>query len=79
MKPVTGKHIFDPLDSHVRENRRGAMARIKRRYNLKRTPTENLPDGKMSAGARNFVDNVWHPRIRPFLVMAGFRRIANIG
>jgi hypothetical protein len=73
-----GKYIFDTLQLHVRKNRRGAIARIKRRYNLKLTPTENLPGRRMTAGQRNFVDQVWQPRIRPTLVTAGFRRIANI-
>lgn len=73
-----GKWIFDALDQHVRNNRRGAIARIKRRYNLKLTPTENLPGKKMTAGQRQFIDQVWQPRIRPVLVSAGFRRIANI-
>lgn len=77
--PVTpGKWIFDALDQHVRNNRRGAIARIKRRYNFKLTPTENLPGKKMTASQRQFVDQVWQPRIRPVLVSAGFRRIANI-
>jgi hypothetical protein len=73
-----GKHIFDALALHVRKNRRGAIARIKRRYNLKLTPTENLPGRRMTSGQRNFVDQVWQPRIRPALLTAGFRRIANI-
>ena len=73
-----GKYIFDALQLHVRKNRRGAIARVKRRYNLKLTPTENLPGRKMTAGQRNFVEQVWQPRIRPTLLTAGFRRIANI-
>lgn len=77
--PPPAKHIFDALDDCVRKNRRGAIARIKRRYNLKRTPTENLPGGKMTAGQRRFLENVWQPRVRSALVRAGFRRIANIG
>lgn len=78
LQVAPGKFIFDALDLHVRKNRRGAMARIKRRYNLKRTPTENLPGGKMTAGQKLFVEQIWEPRVRPTLVAAGFRRIANI-
>jgi hypothetical protein len=73
------KFIFDSLSEYVGRNRRGAMARIKRRYNPKLGPTDNLPGGKMTSGQRRFVDQIWQPRVRPVLVRAGFRRIANIG
>lgn len=73
-----GKYIFDGLAAHIRNNRRGAIARLKRRYNPRLTPTENLPRGKMTAGQKRFISQVWEPRMRPKLVAAGFRRIANI-
>jgi hypothetical protein len=73
-----GKNIFDSLAVYVRQNRRGAIARVKRRYNPTRTPTENLPRGKMTEGQKQFVTAVWEPRVRPTLVAAGFRRVANI-
>jgi hypothetical protein len=74
-----GKFIFDSLSAYVGTNPRGAVAKIRRRYNPKRGPNDNLPGGKMTPGQRRFVDQVWHPRVRPALVRAGFRRIANIG
>jgi hypothetical protein len=73
-----GKFIFDTLALHIRTNRRGSIAKIKRRYNPQRSATENLPGGKMTIGQRRFVEQVWQPRVRPLLVRAGFRRIANI-
>src|SRR5258705_1061248 len=73
-----GKSLFDTLVLHIRMNRRGSMAKIRRRYNPKRSATENLPGGKMTAGPRRLVEQVWQPRVRPVLVLAGFRRIANI-
>ena len=74
-----GKFIFDSLRKYVSTNRRGSIAKIKRRYNPKLGPNDNLAGGKMTAGQRQFVDQVWQPRVRPVLVRAGFRRIANIG
>jgi hypothetical protein len=73
-----GKFIFDNLSGYLGTNRRGAIARIKRRYNPKLGPNENLPGGKMTSGQKQFVDQVWQPRVRPALVRAGFRRMANI-
>jgi hypothetical protein len=73
-----GKFVFDALVLHIRKNRRGSLTKIKRRYNPKLSAIENLPGGKMTAGQRRFVEQVWQPRVRPVLVLAGFRRIANI-
>jgi hypothetical protein len=78
-KAAPGKFIFDSLSKYVQTNRRGAIAKIKRRYNPKLGANENLPGGKMTAGQRRFVEQVWQSRMRPVLVRAGFRRIANIG
>jgi len=74
-----GKFIFDSLRKRIGTNRRGAMAKIRRRYNPRLGPNENLPGGKMTSGQKRFVEQVWQPRVRPVLVRAGFRRIANIG
>lgn len=73
-----GKFIFDALSAHVRKNEKGAIAKIKKHYKASLSPDENLPDGKMTPGQRRFVDQVWQPRMRPMLIGAGFRRIANI-
>jgi len=73
-----GKFVFDAVALHLRKNRRGAIAKIKRRYNPKLSATENLPGGKMTVGQKRFVEQIWQRRVRPALVGAGFRRIANI-
>jgi hypothetical protein len=78
LKVQPGKFVFDTVALHVRKNRRGAIAKIKRRYNPKLSATENLPGGKMTIGQKRFVEQIWQRRVRPALVGAGFRRIANI-
>ena len=71
------KYLFDGIASHVERNS-GAMRKIKRRYKPHRTPVENLPGGKMTSAQRVFVDKVWQPNLRPWLVAAGFHRVATI-
>ena len=72
------KFIFDAVAVHLRENSVG-LRRIKRNYRMKRTPTENLPGGRMNEGQRFFVDKVWVPNLRPRLIAVGFRRVSSIG
>jgi hypothetical protein len=78
LKVQPGKFLFDAVALHLRKNRRGAIAKIKRRYNPELSATENLPGGKMTIGQKRFVEQIWQRRVRPALVVAGFRRIANI-
>jgi hypothetical protein len=76
---IPAAHLFDPVVSHLRDLEGGPLAQVCRNYDPERTPLENLPGGKMNAGQRFFVDNVWRPRLRPLLVAAGFWRVAAIG
>lgn len=39
---------------------------------------DNLPDGKLSAGQRNFVNLVWQAKVRPQLASAGFWRVTTL-
>src|SRR5258705_1809884 len=78
LKVQPGKFVFDTVALHVRKNRRGAIAKIKRRYNPNLSASENLPGGKMTLGQKRFVEQIWQRRVRPALVVAGFRRIANV-
>jgi hypothetical protein len=70
---------FDAVVAHLRDRPDGPLQQIARAYDPTRTPHENLPDGKVSAGGRLFVDRVWQPRVRPLLVAAGFHRVAAVG
>ncbi len=71
------RFLFDGIDHYLRKNSRG-LHQVKRRYQPGRTPVANLPGGRMTPGQRHFVDKVWQPKLRPWLVAAGFRRMASI-
>jgi hypothetical protein len=73
------KYFFDSLSSTLRTGPEDPFDRVGRLYDPERTPIENLPGGKMTAAQTHFAEYVWVPRVRPPLVRAGFRRIANIG
>ena len=71
------KFLFDTIDRHLRQ-KSPALRVIQRRYRPERTPLANLPGGKMNAGQRHFVEKIWEPKLRPWLVAAGFRRMGSI-
>jgi hypothetical protein len=71
------KFLFDAIDYYLRKNSPG-LRQLKRRYRPQRTPIANLPDGRMNAGQRHFVEKIWEPNLRPWLVQAGFRRVDSI-
>jgi hypothetical protein len=73
------KYLFDDLAVKVEEAAAVEIGILERDYDPAREPRENLPGERMTAGQRWFVERVWEPRVRPQLVTAGFRRIANIG
>ena len=77
--PATpSRNLFDAIVRGVRDDTHGRLARLSSTYDPALTPEENLPGGKMSAVQRQFVDNVWHPVVKPRLVAAGFWRIATV-
>jgi hypothetical protein len=75
--PVPAKYLFDKILRAVA--RGGQLMQVARDYDPALEPVANLPGGCINAGQRAFVENVWQPRMRPCLVSAGFRRIANVG
>jgi len=77
--PLPPRYLFDAVVADVRSIAAERIAAVARRFDPDRTPLENLPGGRLTAGQRFFVEQVWQPRVRPMLVGAGFRRIANIG
>ncbi len=78
--PITApmRGLFDPVVELVRTDPEGRFTRMARRYDASRTPVQNLPGARMTAGQRHFVENVWRPRIRPGLVSAGFWQLTTI-
>jgi hypothetical protein len=72
-------HLFDFVVSHLLSLEGGPLTQVCRNFDPERTPLENLPGGKMNAGQRFFVENVWRPRLRPQLVAAGFWRVTTVG
>jgi hypothetical protein len=76
--PAPASHLFDHLASRLATDPEGAMARLGGEYDPRLEPVENLPGGRMTAGQRAFVENVWRLSVRPWLVASGFRRMANV-
>ncbi len=72
------RDLFGAVVAYLRDQPDGPLQQIARAYDPGRTPHENLPGGKVSAGGRYFIDKVWQPRVRPLLAAAGFRRVAAI-
>jgi len=62
----------------VQQDAQRRLTRISSTYDPTLTPEENLQGGRLNAGQRQFVENVWHPILKPRLVRAGFWRIATV-
>jgi hypothetical protein len=71
--------LFDHVVEYVQKDPSGPVHSAARAFDPARDPLENLPGGRLSAGQRAFLENVWRPRVRPRLVAAGFWRAANLG
>jgi hypothetical protein len=76
--PLPAKFLFDFIVDHLESEPSGILRRVSQSYDPGLTPVQNLPGGKTSPAQRAFVERVWEPILRPRLVAAGFRRIANI-
>ena len=72
------RYIFDEVVRQLESGRRGQLREVGELYDPTLTPYENLPGRRMTPGQQAFVDRVWVPRVRPRLVAAGFRRVADI-
>jgi hypothetical protein len=68
------RHMFDALAAGLRV----PAARVGQRFDPDLAPLEQLPGGALNEGQRAFVENTWRRQVRPHLVSAGYRRIANI-
>lgn len=77
--PGPPAYLFDYVVALLRQAPDDRLGAAGRQFDPGRTPLENLPGGRLSAGQRAFVENVWRPRVRPALVAAGFWRVATIG
>lgn len=77
-RPLPARYLFDALVRRLEESRESSWRKVCEQYDPSLGPYENLPGGRMSAAQRVFVERVWEPRVRPRLVAAGFRRIADI-
>lgn len=71
-------YLFDPIAHQLTSGPATRIAKLEQSYQPERTPVENLPGGQMSAGQRAFVNGVWTPSVRPYLVSAGYWRVATI-
>ncbi|WP_182870397.1 hypothetical protein [Stieleria mannarensis] len=77
--PLPPHFLFDSIAARLSAPENPKLSSLEKGYDPKLTPHENLPGGKLSAGGRAFVDHVWTPRIRPYLVASGFWRLATVG
>jgi hypothetical protein len=77
--PVAPKYLFDSLLAGLLRYPGDPIAAAGRDFDPALTPAANLPGGRMSPGQRNFVERVWQPHVRPWLVTAGFWRMATVG
>ena len=75
-EPLPEKYFFDAVAARVWQGRE--LQSVAESFDPARTPQDNLPNGRLTDGQRLFVDKLWEPTLRPYLVSAGFRRIANI-
>ncbi|MCA9139179.1 MAG: hypothetical protein KDB00_20540 [Planctomycetales bacterium] len=76
--PLPPHYLFDPVANQL-AGVSGKLVHLETHYDPTLSPLENLPGGELNAGQRAFVENVWTPRVRPYLVSAGFWRIATVG
>jgi hypothetical protein len=72
-------YLFDFVVAQLRQGPSDPLQGAGHKFDPARTPLENLPGGRQTAGQRAFVENVWRPRVRPALAAAGFWRVATIG
>ena len=80
--PVTltpGKHLFDSVVQEIRMGPDYGWARVQERFDPDLGALGNLPERRLSNPQRQFVEHQWKPQLRPRLVSAGFRRLANVG
>jgi hypothetical protein len=73
------RNLFDAIARGVRAEPDGRWTQVSATFDPLLTPHENLPGGAMTAGQRQFVDNVWQPMVRPRLVQAGFWQLRTLG
>jgi hypothetical protein len=74
---LPAKFLFDTIAGEL-ERSSAAMLQIATNYNPSLLPQQNLPGGQLASAQRQFVNGIWVPQVRPFLVSAGFFKIANI-
>jgi hypothetical protein len=73
------RHLFDDLVERLRGGETDLVALPGRDFDPTLPPARNLPGGRMTEGQRAWVENVWHPGVRPRLVAAGFWRVSTLG
>ncbi len=77
--PLPPRYLFDLIAANLTVSEQAKIATLEGYYDPKRTPQENLPGGELTDVQRVFVDHVWTPRIRPYLVSSGFWRVSTVG
>lgn len=76
---IPPRHLFDAVVAAVTAADHEGVQRIAESYDPALSPAQNLPGGRMTEGARAWVETVWRGQLRPALVRAGFARVAAVG
>ena len=56
------RYLFDAVVQKLISDQREMISQVEQAYEPALTPHENLPGGRLQAGQRAFVDNVWLPK-----------------
>ena len=72
-------NLFDAVLAALRADDFEPVRSVRESYDPARGPIENLPDGRLSPGQRQFLEYTWRKRLRPLLARSGFGRITTIG
>lgn len=71
-------YAFDVLRNALLAQRPCPLKRLGKQFDPLLTARENLLGGELNASQKFFTDFVWNPTVRPQLVAAGFRSVANV-
>lgn len=72
--PIPPSYLFDSIADALHPS----VTVIAAEFDPDKGPVGSLPGGRLTAGQRAWVENVWCKRVRPQLVAAGFWRVSSL-
>ncbi len=73
--PIPPRHLFDAVVDALHES----VVAVVAEFDPDKGPVGSLPNGRLTAPQRAWVETVWCKRVRPQLVAAGFGRVSSLG